>query len=122
MVSVNLSDLLHIGLITIVGILFVIVVFFTSRLLRPARPSREKLSIYECGMNPIGEPWVQFKIRYYVFALLFVIFDIETVFLFPWAVVYHKLGLFGLIEMFIFILILFLGLLYAWVKGVLKWV
>ncbi len=122
MISVYLSDLLHIGLIVIIGILFVIVVFFLSRLLRPARPNRQKLSIYECGMTPIGEPWVQFKIRYYIFALLFVIFDIETVFLFPWAVVYHKLKIFGLIEMFIFIVILFLGLIYAWAKGVLKWV
>lgn len=122
MISANLNDLLYIGLFSISGIIFVIVVYFISRLIRPARPSQEKLSIYECGMNPIGEPWVQFKIRYYIFALLFVIFDIETVFLFPWAIVYHKLGIYGLIEMFIFIVILFLGLVYAWVKGVLKWV
>ncbi len=122
MISANLNDLLYIGLFSISGIIFVIVVYFISRLIRPARPSQEKLSIYECGMNPIGEPWVQFKIRYYIFALLFVIFDIETVFLFPWAIVYHKLGIYGLIEMFVFIVILFLGLVYAWVKGVLKWV
>ncbi len=101
---------------------FVLVTLFVAKLLRPARPSEIKLRNYECGESPVGSSWVQFNIRFYIFALLFVIFDVETVFIFPWAVVYHTLGWFGFIEMTVFLAILIYGLVYAWKKGVLKWV
>lgn len=116
-----LADYFYIAGFGVVGVVFVGIVLLTSKLVRPSNPSPEKLSPYECGEVPIGEPWVQFHIRYYVFALLFVIFDIETVFLYPWALVYSKLGIFALVEMFIFLAILAAGLIYAWRKGALKW-
>jgi NADH-quinone oxidoreductase subunit A len=91
-------------------------------LLRPKRPQPQKYIAYESGVDPVGEGWSQSQIRYYVFALLFVMFDVETVFIFPWAVRVRELGTFGLVEAATFILILALGLLYAWRKGVLRWV
>lgn len=93
-----------------------------ASILRPNRPSPGKLKNYESGVDPVGSEWSQTHIRYYLFALLFVMFDVEAVFIFPWAVILETLGWFGLIEMFIFIFILALGLIYAWRKGVLKWV
>ena len=91
-------------------------------LVRPTRPQSQKYINYECGVDPVGTGWSQSQIRYYVFALLFVMFDVEAVFIFPWAVRLEAYGLFGLIEMTIFIVILALGLLYAWRKKVLRWV
>lgn len=91
-------------------------------LVSPKVPTREKLTTYESGVDPIGTGQSQTTIRYYMFALLFVIFDVEAVFLFPWAVVFEELGLFAFIEMIIFIAILALGLLYAWRKKVLDWI
>lgn len=93
-----------------------------SRLLRPKRPGTEKLTTYESGVDPVGAGWSQSQIRYYIFALLFVMFDVEAVFLFPWALRLEYFGVFGLIEMGIFVFILLLGLVYAWRKGVLRWV
>ena len=90
-------------------------------LLRPRRPSPQKAIPYEIGVDPVGDGWSQSQVRYYVFALLFVIFDVEAVFIFPWATQLEVYGGFGLMEMFVFILILALGLLYAWRKGVLRW-
>ena len=90
-------------------------------LLRPTRPQPGKYINYESGVDPVGSGWSQSQIRYYVFALLFVMFDVEAVFIFPWAVRLEAYGLFGLIEMTIFIVILALGLLYAWRKKVLRW-
>ncbi len=92
-----------------------------ASLLRPVRPTREKLLTYESGVDPVGEGWSQSQIRYYVFALLFVIFDVEAVFIFPWATQLERYGMFGLAEMGIFVGILVLGLVYAWRKGVLRW-
>ena len=92
-----------------------------SRALRPRVPSVEKSITYECGVDPIGGGWSQSTVRYYVFALLFVIFDVEAVFLFPWAIVFEKIGIFAFVEMMIFIAILALGLVYAWRKKVLEW-
>ncbi len=99
-----------------------------NRFMGPNIPSPGKLSTYECGVDPVGSGWTQMNIRYYVFAFLFVIFDIESVFLFPWAVILGGLEeggpitpMFALAEMFIFIAVLAVGLLYAWRKGVLKW-
>lgn len=93
-----------------------------SRLVQPRRPTREKLINYESGVDPFGSGWSQSQIRYYVFALLFVMFDVEAVFIFPWAVRVDALATFGLIEMVVFVVILTLGLVYAWRKGVLRWV
>ncbi|RJQ54465.1 MAG: NAD(P)H-quinone oxidoreductase subunit 3 [Actinobacteria bacterium] len=116
-----LTDYFYILVFVLVGTAFVMIALGTAKLLGPSKPDSEKASPYECGEVPIGEPWVQFHIRYYVFALLFVIFDIETVFLYPWALVFKKLGLFALVEMIIFLGILAAGLVYAWRKGALKW-
>jgi NADH-quinone oxidoreductase subunit A len=91
-------------------------------LVRTTRPQSQKYINYECGVDPVGTGWSQSQIRYYVFALLFVMFDVEAVFIFPWAVRLEAYGMFGLVEMTIFILILALGLLYAWRKKVLRWV
>ena len=93
-----------------------------GRLLRPVRPTPQKYIAYESGVDPVGTGWSQSHIRYYVFALLFVMFDVEAVFIFPWAVQLEKLATFGLVEMAIFIVILALGLVYAWRKRVLRWV
>ena len=93
-----------------------------SALVRPNKPSAEKLLTYESGVDPVGDGWSQSQIRYYVFALLFVIFDVEAVFIFPWATQLERYAVFGLVEMGIFVGVLLLGLVYAWRKGVLRWV
>ena len=113
-----------IGALAIIGVAFVAVSFAINRIMRPRKPRPEKYTTYECGMDPVGEGWSQTQIRYYIFAFLFVIFDVESVFLFPWAVVFEKFANKGtvLVEMIIFIGILAAGLLYAWRKGVLVWV
>ena len=92
-----------------------------SRLVRPKRPTEQKLIAYESGVDPVGTGWSQSQIRYYIFAVLFVLFDVEAVFLFPWAIRLEAFGVFGLVEMGVFVFILLLGLVYAWRKGVLKW-
>lgn len=93
-----------------------------GRFLRPQRPSEAKTETYESGVAPLMESsHVRFNVRYYLFALMFVIFDVETVFLYPWAVAYNQLGLFALIEMLIFVVMLVVGLIYAWKKKVLRW-
>ncbi len=93
-----------------------------SRLVRPTTGGVEKLTVYESGVDPVGAGWSQSQIRYYIFALLFVMFDVEAVFLFPWALRLEYFGVFGLVEMAVFVFILLLGLIYAWRKGVLRWV
>ena len=92
-----------------------------ASVLRPDRPSAGKVENYESGVDPVGDGWSQSQIRYYIFALLFVMFDVEAVFIFPWATRLEQYGYFGLVEMVIFIFILALGLAYAWRKGVLRW-
>ena len=91
-------------------------------LVRPSRPQPEKYLTYESGVDPVGAGWAQSNVRYYVYALLFVLFDVEAVFIFPWAVNLEAYETFGLVEMLVFIAILALGLLYAWRKGVLRWI
>lgn len=107
----------------VIGGLFTAVALASSWLLSPKKPSAEKSETYECGVEPIGGSWVQFRSGYYVYALLYVIFDIETIFLYPWAVTFGRAGIgwFVLIEMFIFVGILVAGLAYAWKEGALKW-
>jgi len=107
--------------VSLVGALLVAVAFGAARAIAPSRPTAAKLTTYECGIDPVGEGWAHTQIRYYVYAFLFVIFDVEAVFLFPWATIFKDLGMQGLIEMFLFIGILSTGLLYAWRKDVLKW-
>ncbi|MBE7384052.1 MAG: photosynthetic/respiratory NAD(P)H-quinone oxidoreductase subunit C [Leptolyngbya sp. SIO1E4] len=92
-----------------------------SSFLRPRRQGPARRTTYESGMEPIGGAWIQFNIRYYMFALVFVIFDVETVFLYPWAVAFSQLGLLAFVEALIFIAILVVGLVYAWRKGALEW-
>ncbi|WP_409303201.1 NADH-quinone oxidoreductase subunit A [Peribacillus sp. SCS-155] len=104
------------------GVLLPIVAIFLGKLLRPYKPIDEKYTTYESGIEPFHDSRVQFNVRYYMFGLMFVIFDIETVFLYPWAVAYDKLGIFALIEMLIFVFMLVIGLAYAWKKKVLKWI
>ena len=106
-----------------VAALFVCVALVLSRLVRPAgKYSEEKYTTYECGENPVGSAWIQFNVRFYVVALIFVVFDVEIVFLLPWAVIFKKLGLFAFVEGLIFIIILAVGLAYVWRKGDLAWV
>jgi NADH:ubiquinone oxidoreductase subunit 3 (subunit A) len=112
---------LYIGLFLVVGALVPTAAIVTSWILAPRKPNHIKQSTYECGMETVGENWVQFKAQYYVFALVFLVFDVETVFLFPWAVSLGKLSLFAVIEGIVFILILIAGLVYAWRKGMLEW-
>lgn len=116
----------YIGLFFILAVLFAGIIVLLPQVLTilgviPKKPNPIKTSTYECGMEPVGQAWVQFNFRYYLFALLFVVFDIETVFLYPWAVAYGQLKLFGLVEMAIFIAILAIGLVYAWKKKALEW-
>ncbi|MBD1870836.1 photosynthetic/respiratory NAD(P)H-quinone oxidoreductase subunit C [Oculatella sp. FACHB-28] len=98
-----------------------VLAFVTARLVRPHPEGVERRITYESGMEPIGGAWIQFNIRYYMFALVFVIFDVETVFLYPWAVAFNQLGLLAFVEALIFIAILVVGLVYAWRKGALEW-
>jgi NADH:ubiquinone oxidoreductase subunit 3 (subunit A) len=93
-----------------------------AAVVRPSRPTTEKLIAYESGVDPVGMGWSQSQVRYYVFALLFVIFDVEAVFIFPWAASMERYGWFGLITMLIFIVLLLDGLVYAWKRGLLRWV
>ncbi len=112
-----------VGLVAVVGVLFVTVAFGAAALLRPSVPTEEKLLTYECGVDPVGEGWAHTQVRYYVYAFLYVIFAVDSVFLFPWATVFDADG-FGattLVEMFVFLGFLTVGLLYAWKKGVLTW-
>ncbi|MDO8491180.1 MAG: NADH-quinone oxidoreductase subunit A [Dehalococcoidia bacterium] len=121
-----LSQFGLIGILFVVAFIFPVVMLLISYLaglvgIRPSAPSAVKSSTYECGMRPVGTSWMRFNFRYYFFALLFVVFDVETVFLFPWAVAYRQLAVFALVEMAIFIAILAVGLAYAWKKNVLEW-
>ncbi len=104
-----------------IGAAFVAAGLITAWLLRPRRPYPQKLATYECGEEPIGNAWVRFNVRFYVIALIFLVFDVEVVFLFPWALVYRQLGLFGFLEMAVFLVILIVGFAYVWAKGDLDW-
>ncbi len=109
-------------LFIIIGAVLLTVALLLSKILAPSKPSENKLDTYECGEEAEGSAWVQFNIRYYVIALVFIIFDVEVLFLFPWAVVYKSLGWLAFIEMAIFLIILIFGLIYVWKKGDLDWV
>ncbi|MBT3518781.1 MAG: NADH-quinone oxidoreductase subunit A [Candidatus Marinimicrobia bacterium] len=106
----------------ILGIIMVAVPLFVQSLVAPSKKTKEKLETYECGEVSEGSAWLQFNIRFYVIALIFLIFDVEVVFLFPWAVVFKDLGLLAMVEMSIFLVILIIGLAYVWIKSDLDWV
>ena len=112
---------LFLGIFLLIAISFPLLPIILARLIAPKKPNPIKSASYECGMESKGDSWVQFKVQYYVYALIFVIFDIEVIFIYPWAVAFKQMGLFALIEMFVFLAILGFGLVYAWKKNVLEW-
>jgi len=116
-----LTEFGKIFIFILLAAIFVAIALFAAKLVRPARPSKEKLKTYECGENPEGNPWVKFNIRFYVVALIFLIFDVEIVLLFPWALAYQDYGVYGFLVGIIFLLILALGMFYEWRKGDLEW-
>ena len=117
-----LQSYVPILLFVLVALGFAVFSILFSRLVHAAKPNPVKLEPYECGIEPRTDARDRYSIRYYLVAMLFVIFDVETVFMFPWAVIFDKLLLFGLIEMLVFIFILVVGYYYAWKKGALEWV
>jgi NADH-quinone oxidoreductase subunit A len=127
----QISEFGKILIFLITGIIMVCFAFFITRLIAPKRPNPEKLSSYECGEDPTGSAWLPFNSRFYVIALVFLLFEVEMVFIFPWAIVFgsHEIngvdprwGVLSLVEMFIFLGILIIGLVYIWVKGDLNWI
>jgi NADH-quinone oxidoreductase subunit A len=116
-----LNDWLFIGLIVIIAPIFPIAAILIPTIIGPKKSSPLKTQTYECGIETVGESWIQFKVQYYIFALIFLIFDVELVFLYPWAVAFDQLSLFGVLEGVLFIVILIAGLGYAWRKGALEW-
>lgn len=117
-----MDSYLEVVIFLLAGFLFVPLTMLVGRLLRPHHPYPEKLTTYECGEPAIGNARVRYHARYYLFGLLFLVFDVETVFLYPWATVLRQLGSWALVEMVVFIAVLVVGLVYAWRKGVLEWV
>ena len=116
-----LTQYLPIVILAGLAVVFAVASLAASALLRPSRPTPAKLSPYECGIVPERLPRERFPVKFYVVAMLFIIFDIETIFLFPWAVTYRQLGLFGLVEMAIFIALVFVAYVYVWQRGGLEW-
>lgn len=116
-----LEQFTFIGIFFVVALLLCLVMVGLSWLLRPKLPNPRKSEIYECGLVPHGGPWIRFKAQYYVFAVVFLVFDVEAVFLFPWAMAYDVLPLYAVLEGVLFILLLTLALVYVWRKGALEW-
>lgn len=117
----KLNDWLFIGIFLILAPVFPGIALLIPRLIAPRKPNPMKLQTYECGVETVGQTRVQFKAQYYIFALVFLIFEVEIVFLYPWAVAFNQLRLFAVLEGVLFILILIFGLVYAWRKGALEW-
>ncbi len=121
-VAAELSEYLPVLILAVLALLFAVLSLAASSLLRPSRPTPAKLAPYECGIEPERLPeGERFSVRFYVVAMLFIIFDVETIFLFPWAVGFRQLGLFGLVEMAIFIGLVFVAYVYVWSRGGLDW-
>ena len=112
---------LFVGVLTLVAIVLAVAPLILARFVAPKKPGKTKTSPYECGMESTGDSWVQFRVQYYMYALLFVIFDVEVIFIYPWAVVWKSAGGLAFAEMAAFLVILAVGLIYAWKKGVLEW-
>ena len=121
MSSEYVANYTFIGLLTGVAIVLGVAPLILARFVAPKKPGFSKQSPYECGLESQGDPWVQFNVQYYVYALLFVVFDAEVVFIYPWALVWKGLGPVVFIEMALFLAILAVGLIYAWKRGVLEW-
>ncbi len=119
--KIMLTEFGKVFIFILIAILFVIFIVYFAKLIRPARPTTEKLKTYECGENPEGSPWIKFNIRFYVVALIFLIFDVEVVLLIPWALVYKNFGFVGFSIGAIFLILLGLGMAYEWRKGDLEW-
>ena len=117
-----MNEWLYVALFIVVGLIIPIGAIAAGFIFGPKKPNPIKESTYECGIEPVGEAWIQFKAQYYIFALVFLVFDVEAVFLFPWAVKLGQLGLYAVIEGIIFVSILVVGLVYTWRKGMLEWV
>ena len=118
-----LNNWMFIGLFLLMGAIFPgVPIRLNSLILGPKKNNPVKNSVYECGIETVGDTWVQFKVQYYIFALVFVVFDVETIFLFPFAVAFNQLTLFMVFEAVLFIVVLAGGLVYAWRKGALQWV
>ena len=115
-----MSDYSFIGIFVVVVLIFPFIALGLAYLLRPKKPNPVKTDTFECGLQTFGDTWVQFRAQYFVYALVFVVFDIEAVFLFPWAVAYDKVGLFAFVEALLFLAILTVGLIYAWRKDALQ--
>jgi NADH:ubiquinone oxidoreductase subunit 3 (subunit A) len=115
------NEWIFIGVFLILAPVFPALALLIPRLIAPKKPDPLKNQTYECGIETVGDTWIQFRVQYYIFALVFLIFDVETVFLFPWAVAFDQLPLFAVLEGILFILILVVGLVYAWRKGALEW-
>lgn len=113
---------LYAGILLAAGFVFVIAATVFSNLISPHKRTKEKEQTYESGETPIGSAWVQYPLGFYIFALLFVAFDVDIVFIISWAVIFKQLSLFGFFEILFFIVVLVLGLVYAWRKGVTKWI
>ena len=109
-------------LFLLIGFFLVAVTLLISRIIQPRKFYKDKYLPYECGEVPVVESWIRFNSRFYIIALIFIIFDVEVVFLFPWAVVFKSIGMVAFVEMFIFIAILLVGLAYVWLKGDLDWI
>ncbi len=116
------NDWIYIGLFILISLFLPTAAILIAGVLSPRKPNKIKSTTYECGIETVGDAWVQFKVQYYIYALVFLVFDVETVFLYPWAVAYKQLSLFAVIEAVVFLLILTGGLAYAWKKGALQWV
>ncbi len=116
-----MDNWLFVGIFVLIAAVFPGAPILMAKFLGPNKPNKIKNEAYECGIETVGETWVQFKVQYYIFALVFLIFDVEAVFLFPWAVAFDKLLLFAVFEGILFIVILLGALLYAWRKGYLEW-
>jgi NADH:ubiquinone oxidoreductase subunit 3 (subunit A) len=117
----QVNEWLFIAFMFVVAMILPVIPIGLARIINPKRPNKVKLETYECGVETLGDAWVQFKVQYYLYALVFLIFDIEMLFLFPWAVAYNQLGIFAFVAMTTFIAILAVGLVYAWRKGALEW-
>ncbi|MBA3075358.1 MAG: NADH-quinone oxidoreductase subunit A [Anaerolineae bacterium] len=117
-----LNEWLYLGIFLIIALAIPAAALLIAGMLSPKKPNPIKDSTYECGMETVGVSWVQFKVQYYIYGLIFLVFDVEIVLLYPWAVAYNKVALFGVIELILFVAILASGLLYAWRKGALEWV
>jgi NADH-quinone oxidoreductase subunit A len=116
-----LHEWLYLGIFLSIALFMPAAALIIAGFLSPKKPNPIKNSTYECGMETVGVSWIQFKVQYYIYGLVFLVFDVETVLLYPFAVAYKQVALYGVIELVLFVLILTSGLLYAWRKGALEW-